>query len=333
MSQLQVTTFEANTLSANVITSGQTTVNSTGLYLSNSGGVINSSAISVTNSTSGITALAPTISAPGISIGGAFYTTLPNETVNTQIFTANGTWVKPTWANTGNELVITHLWGGGGGGVSNNSTSAGGGGGAFVFGYFKTSQCNSVCNVVVGNAGVGLDSGASAITAGGVGGTSIFYANTTNSLSAYGGGGGNANSTFGGAGGGGGGWLSAGQSNTNRGFALGGSPLGGNNTSTSSTFGGASQANDTAIGASIYGGGAGSAGADVKGDSIYGGGGGAWFNSAVGPGTSFFGGFGGGNGSSNSTLIVGQIPAGGGGPGANGARGEVRVYTLRYTGP
>lgn len=59
------------------------------------------------------------------------------ETVNTQIFTANGTWTKPGWANTGNELVVVHMWGGGGGGSSAGQPNpSGAGGGAFVFWIF-----------------------------------------------------------------------------------------------------------------------------------------------------------------------------------------------------
>jgi hypothetical protein len=318
MSQLQVTTFEANTLSANVITSGQTTVNSTGVYLSNSGGVINSSAISVTNSTSGVTALAPTISAPGISIGGAFYTTLPNETVNTQIFTANGTWVKPTWANTGNELVITHLWGGGGSGDA-NTVSCGGGGGAFVFGYFKSSQVNATCNVVVGLGGT------TRLTAGG---NSIFWANTTISLTAYGGGYGIADASSA-AGGSGGGWLSKGSDAPFSGaFSPGGAPLGGVVSSPDSTFGGGGATTFflTGGGRSIYGGGGASNSSLNGGSSIYGGGAGA--GAAIG-GSSVYGGSGGNN------TVSATAPGGGGGGGAStlaGARGEVRVYTLRYTG-
>jgi hypothetical protein len=322
MSELQVTSLDSTgQLSANVITSGQTTVNSTGVYLSNSGGVINSSAISVTNSTSGVTALAPTISAPGISIGGAFYTTLPNETVNTQIFTANGTWTKPSWATTGNELVIVHMWGGGGGGIYESSfgTRAGGGGGAFVFGYYKSSQLESTANVVVGTGGAGASGTTNVVASDGS--ASVFANGASVALTAYGGGGAKfiADVGYSGAGGG---WLSAGNN------GIGGSPLGGavSNPGGTSTFGGGGGTitGPGSGGDSVYGGGGGARGNNKAGNSIFGGGGGSLQDANTG--TSIYGGFGG------SYTYAAQIPGGGGGAnntGNDGARGEVRVYTLR----
>jgi len=48
----------------------------------------------------------------GLTLQKVFSNTTPTETVNTQIFTANGTWTKPSWATDGKELVIVHMWGG-----------------------------------------------------------------------------------------------------------------------------------------------------------------------------------------------------------------------------
>lgn len=217
MSELQVTTLEANNLAAPSILAGPTTVNSSGLYLNSTSGVINSSAIFVANA-SGNVVLQGTMNLASITINGTTYTSLVNEAVNTQIFTANGTWTKPGWANTGNELVVVHLWGGGGGGSNNTASGRGGGGGAFVFGYFKSSQCNSICNVVVGVGGAGGTTGAA-------GGNSIFFANTTNALYAYGGGsGGSAGVIHSGSNGGRGGLYGGGGGGTNDVSSVSGGP-------------------------------------------------------------------------------------------------------------
>lgn len=237
----------------------------------------------------------------GLSLQKVVSNTTPLETVNTQIFTANGTWTKPSWATDGKELVIVHMWGGGGGGSTNATAGYAGAGGAFVFGNFITSQCNAVCNVVVGVGG-------SATVNGTPGGISFFYANTTNSLTAYGGEGGNQTVL---GGGNGGGWFA----NTG--------PLVGTRgaTGTDSTFGGGGGSVNSPYnsGNSVYGGGGGgAAGQGRAGSSIYGGGGGG---GATG-GTSIFGGAGGKG-------AAGSIPGGGGDAAQVGARGEVRVYTLR----
>jgi hypothetical protein len=78
----------------------------------------------------------------GLSLQKVVSNTTPFETVNTQIFTANGTWTKPSWATDGKELVIVHMWGGGGGGSTNATAGYAGAGGAFVYGYFIASNCN-----------------------------------------------------------------------------------------------------------------------------------------------------------------------------------------------
>lgn len=481
MSELQVTTIESNTVSANVITAGQTTVNSSGLYLNSTSGVINSSAIAVSNASGNVVLqgtmnlsyifignnnvfpnsndvftwagnatanqnclvtrdttieyspfggipikivptgtdpfpgtynssqwnLAPTIDgdvwkisgyirvSADITIGdgasllvlpanssgvygsagtpgslGALtlqgntwtrfeflstitgnantaylqirldgeqtgtvttwydgitiekgYKSLINETVNTQIFTVAGsnTWTKPGWANTGNELVVVHMWGGGGGCTANTSASAvaRGGGGAFVFGYYKSSQLGSTVSVTVGVGGSSAYAATGAVPTAGNGGNSVF--NTT--LIAHGGAGGSST-----GGGGGGGWLGVGSSST------GGAPLGavGGQPGADSTFGGGgggTGATTSNGGFSVYGGGGGSKGgaASVGGSSIFGGGGGGGTGNS---GTSVYGGVGG-----SGDVAAPGIPGGGGGGSPTtqfpGARGEVRVYTYR----
>jgi len=97
---------------------------------------VNSSQITVGSSFINSTA----ISVPQLTLGGIAWAgsggSFPGfgAIVNTQIFTANGTWTNPT-ANaslglTGNEQVFIMMWGGGGGGSGNSSFAAGGGGGA-----------------------------------------------------------------------------------------------------------------------------------------------------------------------------------------------------------
>lgn len=254
-------------------------------------------------------------------------TTLYSETVNTQIFAANGYWQKPSWATTGEELVVVHAWGGGGAGAFlSGSGSAGGGGGAFVYGYFMGSQANQTvnstgtwCNVIVGAGGTNAASGAN----GSNGSNSFFYASAANPLIAYGGGGAFSNSTLS-YGSGGGGWLSNPGATTT---GAGGSPLG-NTAGGPSTFGGGGGATASAGagGTSVYGGGGGGRNnGGAGGNSIYGGGGGA--AGAGAGGTSIYGGTGG------NTSVTPAAPGGGGGATSSssqsGARGEVRVYTFR----
>ena len=296
---------------------------------------MNSSYISVSNSSGNTQINSTSISTTGITVGGVFVNSSDNQVSNYQSFTANGTWTKPSWAQA-NDLVTIMLWGGGGGGAYDTNpttpSGTGGGGGAFVYGYILASNCNATCNVVVGLGGTG------GIAAnGGDGGTSIFYfGNVTENLSAYGGGGGC--SLPNGYGGGGGGWFSAG--NTSSG---GGGPLGntggalGNNVAGASTFGGGGGGawHHTQAGNSVYGGGGGgdttnSGVPRYAGTSIYGGGGGG-SNSAL-----FFG-FGGSGGYIYPTRTSPQAP-GGGGVGeyftstvSAGARGEVRVWVQKVT--
>lgn len=239
-----------------------------------------------------------------------------SEIVNTQIFTANGTWTKPSWATDGKELVIVHMWGGGGGGATATAvSSAGGGGGAFAYGYYIANNLSSTVAVTVGDGGIGGSNANGAI-----GGNSVF--NTT--FIAGGGSGAFCNSSFTAAGAGGG-WFTPGTTAATGG--VGGHPVGGANTGAASTFGGGGSGTASIDGGlSIYGGGGGTTGNRLGGSSVYGGGGGTQTGNSS-SGLSVYG----GRGAYSS--VAATIPGGGGGGFdtgvANGARGEVRVYTLR----
>ena len=319
MSSLQVTTFEANNVTANVITMSSGVVNSTGIYFdSTTAAGINTTSIKL-DSDSIISAISNT---PAVNVGGVFYDGVDFniETVNVQTFSSNGTWTKPSWATTGNELVVANLWGAGGGGTDSGA-GGGGGGGAFVFGYIKAGDCDAVCNVEVGIGGTG-----SASANGTAGGSSVFYINSSANVVAYGGGGG-FNNTSGGyaGGGGGGGWFSAGSS------INGGGPI--TPEGVSGTFNGATyRGNISGIFGGASGGGeedfAGKNDATPGGRATFGGGGGG----ANGYGISIFGGSGGGGAGGGSTINP-EIPGGGGGYGSaqNGADGLVKIYTYRIT--
>lgn len=282
VSNANITTAQTGTLTANGLNFGSS------ITIGNSS--INSTSISVGNTTVNST----TLSTPSLVLGGVAYTSLISTVgiVNTQIFTANGTWTNPI-SNTslgldGNSQVFIMMWGGGGearetgayGGDYNT-----GGGGACVIHQFSLGLCNAVCNVVIG---------------GNEGGNSVFFANTSFSIIAYGGG--NEN-------GGGGGWL--GRGNT----ASGGDPLGSLNRD--STFGGG----DNFGFSSIYGGGGGTTNGNRGGTSIFGGAGGSVGNIVT---TSVFGGAGG-----NNSVEASAPGGGGGGITGDGARGEVRIWVLK----
>jgi len=271
-----------------------------------------------------------------------------------QVFTANGTWTKPSGL-TGNERVTVEMWGGGGGsgGVTGNANaggSGGGGGGDYNSYTFLASLLGATETVTIGAAGIA----GTYNSAGGAGGTTSFGA----WLSAFGGGASDAVTVLAqGSGSGGGGGLSSvgGAGSTSGTGGTGGTAPGyagaaaGANAAISWCGGGGgaggTSSNGSAGGHSQYGGGGGGGGAGGGsgknggdgGKSIYGGGGGAGGGGNTGglagaAGTSMFGGNGGAAGS------PGTAPGGGAGgitstasntPGQPGARGECRVWVVR----
>jgi hypothetical protein len=244
-----------------------------------------------------------------------------------QVFTANGTWTKPSGVDA-NQTVIVEVWAGGGGGGA-NATGGGGGGGAYMIRHMRAGDLGATEAVTVGSGGAvntvgdnssfgtwitvyGGGAGANVANGGGGGGGGIKTAGAS-TTSGTGDSGGNADTLgsfypSGGLGGTGGIATSYGGDS-----AYGGGGGGGYGTGTS--FGGRSQ----------YGGGGDSGNAPTGnsgGASVYGGGGGASPGTITAGGFSMFGGAGGNNG------VAGSIPAGGGGRNAAGARGEVRVRVV-----
>ena len=284
--------------------------------------IINSTAVFVGNATVNTVVNATALTTNSITINSITYNTVSTSTtaVNYQEFitTGWGLWTKPADA-TDNDLVTIMIWGGGGGYIGSQDSS--GGGGACVIVNKLASECNATCNVYVGAGGISNVSGATGVTAGE---TSVFWTNSTFSISAYGGSHGTASV----CGGGGGGWFSAGNTAGAGGGLLGGAVGGPGGTS---TFGGGGGTNSTTQrgGSSVYGGGGGGRGSSSGGgggNSVFGGAGGGSATAVAG--VSVFGGNGG-----NST--VAPTAPGGGGSGRidvgafNGARGEVRVWVYR----
>ena len=242
-----------------------------------------------------------------------------DNTGDNAIFTASGTWTKPSWVSA-SHLVRVQLWGGGGGG-NNGGAGGGGGGGAYVEKIFKMSELGAEETVTVGAGGA---TGNPSLT----GGTSSFGT----LLYAYGGGGvvdtGSQNSNGGGGGGSkGDGGAGTSQSGTNLGKGgLGYSSKTQAALATDGVFDGGGGGGDYGTtnggGSSTYGGGGGGQQGSVNGNggnSLWGGGGGCGTGGGAVAGTSLHGGSGG------AALTAGTAPGGGGGYGAAGARGECRV--------
>jgi hypothetical protein len=250
--------------------------------------------------------------------------------VNEQIFTASGTWTKPTVGT----FVIMEVWGGGGSGGCRAATggSGGGGGGGYNWRIMKLSDIAGNITVTIGAGGAAK--GPSLNLTGAVGGDTTLVNGGTTYLTAYGGGGGANVSTTSNVGGGGGGG-NAGDGATGSGPSGGtagapGAPL---------SVGGASS---NAVPATAYvGGGGGAGGASdnttvgVGGNSIYGGAGGGASNGGTpsAGGTSVHGGAG-GAATTGTVAAAGTQPGGGGGgsrnSGTSGAGGDgkavIRVF-------
>lgn len=131
-----------------------------------------------------------------------------NAAANVQVFTADGTWTKPSGAKT---VIVEAVGGGGGSGGTAATTSpqvansSGGGGGAYARKVFAASALGATEAVVVGAGGT---AGTSGNNAGGAGGDSTFdsvtagggsggqgsaaQTNTANAITGIGGSGGTA---------------------------------------------------------------------------------------------------------------------------------------------
>lgn len=261
--------------------------------------------------------------------------------VDRQVFTASGTWTKPT---AGQTQAIVEMWAGGGsGGSTTNSLdfAGGGGGGGYIRRSIAVSSVSAAVSVTVGAGGT-AEVGSAGV--GNVGGVSSFGSY----VSVFGGGGGcfgdGTGSARGGSGGGGG-LQTAGSTGSTTSGANGGQPrgvlgsetwgaLGNSSNANCNAFGGGGGANLAESGNALFGGGAGGAGGnsgDVGaegGDSVFGGGGGGGdgINGSGASGVSIYGGAGG----TPAGTRTGSIPAGGGagnnnGTSGAGARGEVRI--------
>lgn len=233
------------------------------------------------------------LAAPGGGSGGG---------VDVQVFSASGTWTKPS----GCTAVHVELLGAGGGGGSgerrptNNGCmgAGGGGGGSYVSAVLIASTLGATESVTVGAGGTG---GAAVTTDSTPGNNGSVGGNTTfgSVLTAYGGGGGaGGNDGSGhGAGGGGAGTLGAGATGTTSG--AGGSPR------------------EASITIRFVGGGDGfsTSGSIMAEESYYGGGGGGGGSisyAAYKGAQSRFGGGGGGGGGAINTSNVALAPQSGG---------------------
>lgn len=272
-----------------------------------------------------------------ITLGGITFSPTGNfygGIVNSQSFTANGTWNNPITNNslglTGSEQVFMMLWGGGGGGGgSSGNISCGGGGGCSII-TLPLNVFTNTCSIIIGLGG----GSTTAIQQSGNGTNSVVLVNATANVYGFGGSGAFFNGTFEYPGTGGG-TTSQGFASSTSGITRGGGPeyVRANSTSYTvpyidGTYGGGSidLPAGIAAGSSIFGGGGGGCFANAAaawkgGDSIYGGGGGSC-SSAV-AGNSIFG----GHGANNS--IAASAPGGGGHPAWDGARGEVRIWVIR----
>ena len=280
-----------------------------GITVSNGDGVSGNPSVAITTTGS---ALGQVLTSTGDGLAPSWVSPASGY----QVFTASGTWTKPTGLSA-DTVVTVEAWGAGGGGARKSTNNGGGGGGgAYAIARFRLGDLASTVAVGIGLGGTGGTTNGSNGVAGG---------NTTfgSLLTAYGGGGGGGTgASVDQMGGGGGGSLGAGLTAT---VAPNGGRLGGGSGAASALGGDAT----TPFGGGAGGGGGGSGG--TGGWAYAGGGGGATATSGATGGTSMIGGAGGAGAASGTAGGAGSAPAGGGAAGnsANGgagARGEVRIW-------
>jgi hypothetical protein len=239
---------------------------------------------------------------------------------NTQIFTASGTWTKPT-ADANDTLIVACIGGGASGGATrivpgNNGSASGGGGGGVALFSVRIGDLPATVSVTVGSGGASvIATSNNEQLVGNAGGDSVF----NNYARAKGGAGGVSNNAAAACQGGAGALSLSFLGNTS--IDMTGSPqTGGSGRSTLTTL--------TATSIIPYG--------------LTGGGGAFIRNASTDRTQNAVGGidrlFGDGGVGANPTAGNGVIPGGGGGgavaPGVNatsgaGARGEVRCYVVK----